>query len=224
MDNAEQTSGAESKAKLKTDKHSLSLRDKPSTRSKVAPPPPWKYKSGSDYSELSSKSKPEPSSSSKKWIFVTILLLILSNSLTAGYFIIKNRIQNVNRQLGNSNNPSTGELSKQTGLFNYSGAINKASDTKRKADLVSIGTAINTYYAEFDLPERFPTKKRCIGTSAGCYNLAAILVPDFMQEMPVDPKIGSQVNAGYSIYFDEKQEGFVMEASGEDTPVITVVR
>jgi hypothetical protein len=217
MDNVGQTTGTESSAKLKTDKHSLSLRDKSSTRSKVAPPPPWKYKSGPGYSELSPDSKSESSSSSKKWIFVTIFLLIVSNSLTAGYFIIKNKIQSIN-------NPSTGELSKQTGLFNYSGAINQANDTRRKADLVSIGTAINVYYAEFDFPEGFPTKKQCIGTSAGCYNLAAILVPDYMREMPMDPKIGSQVNTGYSIYFDEKQEGFVMEASGEDTPLITIVR
>lgn len=209
MDNIEQTSDLKSNVKLKT--------DGPSTRSKVAPPPPWKYKPGTDYSELSSDSEPKSSLSSKKWVLVTIFLLIFSNSLTAGYFILRDRLQSIN-------NPSAGEENQQTGLFNYSGAINQASDTKRKADLVSIGTAINIYYAEFDLPEGFPTKKQCIGTSVGCYNLAAILVPDFMPEIPMDPKIGTHVNTGYSIYFDEKQKGFVMEASGEDTPVITVVR
>lgn len=191
--------------------------------------PPWKYKSKPDYSELTSDPESAKSTSPKKWTFITIVLLIISNATTAGYFM--NKYQKSNPKTGQASQSATpsSENKKQTqgsgipGIPDYLGSLARANDAKRKADLTSIGTAINQYYVESDLPEDFPTEKRCIGTSPGCYDLVSLLVPDYLREMPMDPKIGSKTNTGYLIYYDG-QPGFVLEASGENEPVITIYR
>jgi hypothetical protein len=205
------------------------------------PLPPWKYDhTPYEYGSSSDSEKPKRLSH-KKWVLIIILLLIISNSVTAAYFLNqKSKYAGQQQDVSVDSSSTPDDLNKQTGsrtiqttpntsspisggLPDYSSALSQANDTKRKADLTSIGTAINIYYAEFDLPEGFPTKKQCIGTSEGCYDLASLLVPEYIQKIPVDPAIGTQVNTGYSVYFDN-QSGFVLEASGENESVITIYR
>ena len=186
---------------------------------KPPPVPPWKYPEKSDYAnEALDYQRTEPPSK-KKWVLLTILLLIVTNALTAGYFIAKDR--------GFELFPGIVTNSSQDGvrsgfLPDYSGALGKANDTKRTADLSSIGTAVNIYMAEFG-PSEFPTTKKCIGTDDKCFDLASILVPDYLPKLPIDPSGGSQGNTGYSVYFDF-DKGFILEAIGEEGQPITITK
>jgi hypothetical protein len=185
---------------------------------KPPPVPPWKYTEKSDYAnealdyQITAPSK-------KKWVLLTILLLIVTNALTAGYFIAKGR--------GFELFPGIVTNSSQDGarsgfLPDYAGALGKANDTKRMGDLSSIGTAVNIYMAEFG-PGEFPTTKKCIGTDDKCFDLASILVPDYLPKLPIDISGGSQGNTGYSFYFDF-DKGFILEAIGEEGHPITITK
>lgn len=194
---------------------------------KVPELPPWKYKQ----KPLHERDDPgyltvNKSASNKKWVFITIFLLIITNIVTAAYFANKGRQSTPQSRNGEAKS-NGGTQPKAPGIFNpfvpdYSAALGKANDTRRKADLVAISTALNQYMVEFG-PEDFPTSSQCIGTSAGCYDLASLLTPDYLRTILMDPTIGSDVNTGYTFYWDELQ-GFVMEAISEDGQPITIVR
>ena len=194
--------------------------------------PPWKYRPKHlQYSGLQQEPSPEKNPLPFKWIVVTVFLLIVSNAITAGYFVNKNR--GLKQQDGKAPSstspgatgvgvPSSGQTGLPVGISDYSGALSQAKDTKRKADLTAISTAVNQYLVEYG-PDEFPTSKQCIGTSAGCFDLASLIVPDYLLEIPMDSSTGTQVNTGYSFYWDELR-GFVLEATGEDGQPITIVR
>lgn len=121
----------------------------------------------------------------------------------------------------------------------------KARDTERQAELTAILSAILQYASEHsgDLPDtdgnpstsNFPTVATCIGTEAGCFNLAGAgesgetIVPVYIVEIPTDPRIastgqpGTQANTGYSIYVDANGR-LHASAVGEITNPITVSR
>ncbi|MFV1916938.1 MAG: hypothetical protein ACC618_00395 [Patescibacteria group bacterium] len=187
-------------------------KEKPSEPPETSELPPWKQVSKSKYETdarpyLTIEKKP----SNKKWIIITIFLLIVTNTLTAAYFLNKGRA--TSPQSGSSYNPF---------VPNYSGAISRANDTTRRADLASISTALNQYMVEYG-PDKFPTEKQCIGSSAGCFDLASLLVPFYLQSLPTDPTTGTEVGTGYSFYWDEAQ-GFILEALSENGQPITIVR
>lgn len=106
----------------------------------------------------------------------------------------------------------------------------KARDTERRANLFSILSVVRQYATEHsgELPDtdgdpltnNFPTSLTCIGTAAGCFDLAGAgetgetIVPVYIPEIPKDPKDGTDANTGYLIYVDE-YEHLHASASGE---------
>ena len=114
----------------------------------------------------------------------------------------------------------------------------KARDTQRETDIYSILSAVYQYSAEHSgalpdtdgnpLTSNFPASLTCIGTNAGCYNLAQAgddeetMIPDYMAAMPKDPKTGSDGNTGYLIQINASKR-LVASASGE-TKTITATR
>lgn len=115
----------------------------------------------------------------------------------------------------------------------------KARDSQRESHLTAILSAILQYSSEHsgDLPDtdgdpdtsNFPTSPTCIGTAVTCFNLGAAgevgetIVPDYIYEIPYDPKTGNTTNTGYTIYVDAN--GYLhAEATGEAVPTITIVR
>jgi len=110
----------------------------------------------------------------------------------------------------------------------------KARDTQRKTDIYSIASAVYQFASEHsgDLPDtdgnpltsNFPTSATCIGTGAGCFNLAAAgatepIVPTYMATMLKDPKTGTDANCGYLINKDANGR-IVLTATGEvDNPI-----
>ncbi len=115
----------------------------------------------------------------------------------------------------------------------------KARDSQRESHLTAILSAILQYSSEHsgDLPDtdgdpdtsNFPTSPTCIGTAVTCFNLGAAgevgetIVPDYIYEIPYDPKTGDATNTGYTIYVDAN--GYLHAgATGEAVPTITIVR
>lgn len=119
----------------------------------------------------------------------------------------------------------------------------KARDSQRQTDLVAILSGVMQYASEHsgDLPDtdgdpatsNFPSSATCIGTGAGCYDLANAgesgdeLVPIYMVSMPFDPKFADkpnpQVNTGYFIYVDVNGR-LHASATGEIESSITLSR
>lgn len=220
--------------------------EKPKDTSTAAPP--WKISKPNKPEEIQTPKRSVLSII--KWPIIIIFLLITTNTITAAYFLVRYKetpnitlpviFQNITQtnpstdeQLSD-NNPQTGSQTINTpktnsesleNLPNISNALGQANDAKRKSDLANIGVSINMYFIEYDLPADFPTTLTCIGTASNCYDLVSLLVPDFMQSMPMDPTSGNTNNTGYSIYFDESGIGqFVLKAQGEVDPDITIYR
>ena len=121
----------------------------------------------------------------------------------------------------------------------------RARDTQRQSNLVGIMSSILQYSSEHsgDLPDtdgnpatsNFPTSATCIGTDAGCFDLAGAgevgeeIVPVYMVEMPKDPRIvgtstaGTDGNTGYTIYVDANNR-LHASAVGEIENPITIDR
>jgi len=118
-----------------------------------------------------------------------------------------------------------------------------ARDTQRQSHLYAVTNAIYQYVAEHNgnLPDiidpstgdvitAFPTTPTCIGTGAGCFDLAIAggdepIVPTYIAEMPHDPNLTVNFDAdtGYSVFADANQR-VTASASGELTENITVRR
>lgn len=116
----------------------------------------------------------------------------------------------------------------------------KARDTQRQTDLYAIVSAIYQYSSEHSgsLPDtdgnpatsNFPTTATCIGTNAGCFNLAGAggagetIVAVYLAQMPFDPKTGTPPgNTGYMIRVDANNR-LTASATGEITATISVIR
>jgi len=115
----------------------------------------------------------------------------------------------------------------------------KARDTQRESDLYAILSAVWQYSSEHsgELPDTdgnpetsdFPTSATCMGTDAGCFNLASAgeagdtIVPVYMAVLPKDPKTGEDGNTQYLIYVDANNR-LVASALGETTGPISITR
>lgn len=115
----------------------------------------------------------------------------------------------------------------------------KARDTQRQTDLYSILTMIYQYSSEHSgawpdtdgnpLTSNFPSSATCIGSGAGCFNLAGAgvsgetIVPVYAANLPMDPKTGTAGNTGYTIYVDGNNR-LHAGATGEVQPTISIVR
>jgi prepilin-type N-terminal cleavage/methylation domain-containing protein len=124
-------------------------------------------------------------------------------------------------------------------IINPARQLAKARDSERKSEIYSIVSAVDRYATEHSgtLPDtdgdpetsNFPTSPTCIGTGGGCFNLAGAgetgetIVPEYMYEIPTDPKTGDQSDTGYTIYVDSN-EYVHASASGEVEADISVVR
>lgn len=190
--------------------------------------PPWKLKPQSVYDKDSPDNLNKPKFFNKKWVLVTILLLLVTNSITAGYFI-----KQIQDAPGKSDIPvDTPETPNEVkplipgapqSFLDISGPLAQTHDTQRRADLTVIATALVQLAVESGIPQDFPTSAMCIGKSDGCYDLGTKLVPVYLSEIPIDPTIGTDINSGYSFYV-VGANNFVVEASGELEPVITIKR
>ena len=123
-------------------------------------------------------------------------------------------------------------------MINPAHQLARARDTQRETDIYSIVATIQQYAAEHSgtLPDTdgdpdtsdFPTTLTCIGTGAGCFDLAAAgdgevsIVPTYVASLPEDPKTGSDANTGYFIMADEYNH-LTASASGE-TKTITLTK
>jgi prepilin-type N-terminal cleavage/methylation domain-containing protein len=123
-------------------------------------------------------------------------------------------------------------------LINPQRQLAKSRDTQRKTDLYSIASAVYQYSSEHSgaLPDtdgdpdtsNFPTSATCIGTDAGCFNLAGAgetetIVPIYLAAMPTDPVDGNQGNTLYLVYKDANGR-LVLQGTGEVDGTITVQR
>ncbi|MFC1649313.1 type II secretion system protein [Patescibacteria group bacterium] len=115
----------------------------------------------------------------------------------------------------------------------------KARDTQRETDLYAILSSVYQYSSEHsgDLPDtdgdpdasNFPTTATCIGTGAGCFNLAGAgetgeeLVPEYMASMPMDPSDGTGEDTLYLIHVDANDR-LVASASAETKDPIVITR
>lgn len=99
-----------------------------------------------------------------------------------------------------------------------------AADTKRRADLTVIGTALHFYAAEKGvLPPEFPADMRCIGTEKGCYNVFSYLIPRYMDTSIMDPSGGTLRNTKYRVSAVNAGSSLVkLEADGSDYTFIEV--
>jgi prepilin-type N-terminal cleavage/methylation domain-containing protein len=124
-------------------------------------------------------------------------------------------------------------------LINPATQMAKARDVERESHLHGILGAVYQYSAEHsgNLPdtdgdpetESFPTTATCIGSGSGCFNLGAAgddgdtIVPDYIVDVPFDPKTGDASNTGYTI-FKNANNRLEASATGERTETITVVK
>jgi prepilin-type N-terminal cleavage/methylation domain-containing protein len=124
-------------------------------------------------------------------------------------------------------------------LINPARQLAKARDSERRSDIYAIVSAIDRYATEHSgtLPDtdgdeetnNFPTNPTCIGSGGGCFNLAGAgetgetIVPEYMYEIPTDPRTGSPSDTGYIIYVDDN-DYIHASASGETETDISVVR
>ena len=108
--------------------------------------------------------------------------------------------------------------------------LKKARDTERETDLFQILSVVYQYTSEHsgELPDtdgdpdtsNFPTSSTCVGTGGGCFDLGAAgetgdtITPEYLVEIPKDPKIGSDADTGYTIYVDANNH-LIASASGE---------
>jgi prepilin-type N-terminal cleavage/methylation domain-containing protein len=116
----------------------------------------------------------------------------------------------------------------------------KARDTRRETDLYAILSAVYQYSSEHSgsLPDtdgdpdtsNFPTTATCIGTDAGCFDLAGAgdegdtIVAIYLAQMPFDPKTGTPPgNTGYTIHVDANNR-LTASATGEVTTTISLTR
>jgi len=196
--------------------------------------PPWKLKqrlvypagTSSAYENDAPEYLNEPKTAKRKWILITILLLLTTNAVTAGFFINQIKKTYSGTYLSTDDNNSDTQSSSiipgiPQNFLNISGPLAQANDTERRSHLTAIGTALSVYTSEGGNMENFPTEATCIGKSEGCFNLEEILVPQYLSEIPKDPTIGTGVNSGYTFYLD-KADYFVLSAVGETEPVITI--
>lgn len=119
----------------------------------------------------------------------------------------------------------------------------QARDANRKAHLNAIVNSVYQFAADHNgnLPDTdvdpavnsFPSSSTCIGSAAPCFDLAAageieaavgqqeLIVPTYMNAIPVDPSTGVAGNTGYYIYRDANGR-LVASATGELEASITV--
>ena len=114
----------------------------------------------------------------------------------------------------------------------------KARDSERETDLVAIISAVLQYSSEHsgDLPDtdgdpdtnNFPTSLTCVGTDPGCFDLAGAgetdyeIIPEYMAELPADPRTGDAGDIGYMIYVDAN--GHLHASASGETKTIQLVR
>lgn len=124
-------------------------------------------------------------------------------------------------------------------IINPGRQLAKARDTQRRSDIFAILSAVYQYSSEHSgaLPDtdgdpqtsNFPTTPTCIGTGAGCFDLAGAgdtgeeIVPVYMSSLPFDPKFGDDSDTMYAIFVDENDH-LHASASGETTDDITYSR
>lgn len=100
-----------------------------------------------------------------------------------------------------------------------------ARDQERKEGVKVISDAIFQLLSENKglLPKDFPTAETCIGTQSPCYNLKALLVPVFTDEIPKDPQSGTEQNTGFTTY--KNMDGrVVVKVKGELGGEFEIVR
>lgn len=70
----------------------------------------------------------------------------------------------------------------------------QANNTKRSSDVNALLNALNQYAAanKGALPASITTTTTVIGSGAGQINLCADLVPNYIADMPLDPKTGTE--------------------------------
>jgi len=150
---------------------------------------------------------------------IAIVFVILIALITAGgYFIYKSdpRVRLWIQSTFDVNLPNENILVNPIFL---------ARDQERKEGVKVISDAIFQYTSEKKglLPNDFPTQETCIGTAPPCYNLKALLVPVFTDEIPLDPKRGTQENTGFATYKNSAGR-VVVKVHGESSGEFEIVR
>ncbi|OGM20202.1 hypothetical protein A2955_04270 [Candidatus Woesebacteria bacterium RIFCSPLOWO2_01_FULL_37_19] len=123
-------------------------------------------------------------------------------------------------------------------VINPGRQLAKARDVQRETDLIAILGAVYQYTSEHsgELPDtdgdpltsNFPTSLTCIGTDLSCFDLSSAgetgetIIPEYMGEMPTDPKGGDSDDTGYLIMVDANDR-LAASASGE-TRTVTVTK
>jgi prepilin-type N-terminal cleavage/methylation domain-containing protein len=115
----------------------------------------------------------------------------------------------------------------------------KARDSERRSEIYAIVSAVDRYSTEHSgaLPDtdgdpdtnNFPTSITCIGSASPCFNLAGAgetgetVVPEYLYEIPEDPKSSVPGNSGYFIFVDSN--GYLHASATPEAEIdISVVR
>lgn len=116
----------------------------------------------------------------------------------------------------------------------------EANNTKRRSDINALLNAVNQYAAanKGALPSAITQTATTIGSGAGQINLCADLVPNYIADMPLDPKAGTETpansvctdsgaayNTGYTIAKNATSNRVTVSApAAEEGQTISVTR
>jgi hypothetical protein len=153
-----------------------------------------------------------------KGIASILLLILVIGVFVGGYFLYQSQPQ-VRSFIESSLNIS---LPKEDVVI---GPLSLARDQERREGVKLISDTIVQYTSEKKglPPKDFPTEEKCIGTGSDCYNLKAILVPIFIDEIPMDPQTGTEENTGFTTFKGEDGR-IVVRVKGENGGVFEMVR
>src|SRR3989344_5108920 len=124
-----------------------------------------------------------------------ILMFLIITIIAGGYFVYKTS-EDVRNWITNTFNITLPDENY------FISPISLARDNERRESVKAIADSIFQYTSEHkgNLPKDYPTAEKCIGTGSGCYNLKAILVPDYIEPLPKDPQTGTEENTGFTTF------------------------
>lgn len=153
-----------------------------------------------------------------KGIASIILLIIVITIFVGGYFLYQSqpKIRSLVESKLNISLPKEDVVISPLSL---------ARDQERREGVKVISDTIFQYTSENKglLPKDFPLEETCIGTSSDCYNLKMIVVPIFIDEIPMDPQTGTEENTGFTTFKGEDGR-VVVRVKGENGGVFEIVR
>lgn len=160
------------------------------------------------------------------WAIVMLVMLALC-ILCFGILVVSGVLVTINpsKSISKARNTQTENRSYQTENQN---AQTEDRNAQRRKDVSKLYDAVSEAYSEDADLSSIPTcistpKGKPIGSGTGIANLAPILVPKYISELPLDPQGGTSVDTGYSICMDETENGMLRILATQSENGYTIV-